>query len=115
MEFKTFAEELAQFYAKEVECVESEMPCKAASTDAERSLSGIQLSRSCPNSIFPQDGSLMISGSKVFFDWLAEQIPWDAEDPTSGLPFHVHIDKFWPGTFISDNSWDFIITKLPFE
>ena len=110
-DLRSLHDELTAFHSKGVESITASTNCSDQPEGKDPILPGIHLRDSAENLICPKDGRLLISGSKDFFENLARNIPWDAEDPDSGIPYHVHYDRIWPDSPLSENSNDLIITK----
>ncbi|BBM85386.1 hypothetical protein [Candidatus Uabimicrobium amorphum] len=78
----------------------------------DRALNGLKLVFSdSKNEIRVVDDCLIIEGNEELFKSLAMNLPYDAEDPTSGIPYHIEYDRISFGHILNDNSLDMNITK----
>lgn len=63
------------------------------------------------NKLSVLDDALIIEGNKEFLLNFEANIPWDAEDTTSGINYHVHYDNVSFGEYLSDDSLDAVLSK----
>ena len=63
------------------------------------------------NTFSVSDDALLIEGDENFLLTVRSNIPWDADDPHSGLCSHVHFDRISFSDCLDDESIDVILTK----
>lgn len=77
-----------------------------------RSFEGIRFTKSRQNTISAEDGRVTLAGTQQFFENLSSNIPWDVEDPSTGISYHIHYDRVSMGWLLSEKSMDMILTKV---
>lgn len=73
-------------------------------------LAGIEVRASNINRVSVVNQLLVITGNESFLNNLAMNLPCKAEQPSSGVQFHVHYDRISFGDFLDDDSMDLILS-----
>ena len=71
----------------------------------------IRLSTAKKGMITVEESQLVLDGNKDFIRNFADNLPYDAEDPKSGINYHVHYDSLSFGDVLSESSLEIILSK----
>ena len=58
-----------------------------------------------------EETTLVLSGGKRFLLNFVDNLPYDVEDPKSGISYHIHYDSISFGDILSKESMEIILTK----